>query len=407
MFSDATLGSFTFSLNGTTLTYSGGSLTLSAPVNGTIVASAAAGGGVQLAVQAVPQFANQSLVLTSFGTNVGGWSSNDQYPRLLADVNGDNRADIVGFGADGVYVSLGQTNGTFSNPTAATSAFGFNASAGGWSSNNIYPRVVGDVNGDDRADIIGFGNDGVYVSLGQANGSFAPPTAATTAFGFNASAGGWSSNDRYPRVIGDVNGDNRSDIIGFGNDGVYVSLGQANGTFAPPTAATTAFGFNPSAGGWSSNNTYPRMVGDVNNDGRTDIVGFGNHGVYVSLGQVNGTFAPPTLGLSQFGAQPPGGSWLSNDQYPRELADVNDDGKLDIIGFGNNGVFIAYGNGNGTFQASVLDINYFGYGPQAGNWTSGNTYPRHLADINGDGAADIVGFYSDGVHVALSNGLIF
>ena len=35
-----------------------------------------------------------------------GWNSFDQYPRQLADVNGDGRADIVGFGSNGVYVAL-------------------------------------------------------------------------------------------------------------------------------------------------------------------------------------------------------------------------------------------------------------------------------------------------------------
>lgn len=48
VFTDAAPASFAFSLSGTTLTYSGGSLTLAAPVHGTLVASAAAGGGVQL-----------------------------------------------------------------------------------------------------------------------------------------------------------------------------------------------------------------------------------------------------------------------------------------------------------------------------------------------------------------------
>src|SRR5690606_7457192 len=38
-------------------------------------------------------------------TAVGGWSDDDRYPRQVADVNGDGRADIVGFGEAGVYVA--------------------------------------------------------------------------------------------------------------------------------------------------------------------------------------------------------------------------------------------------------------------------------------------------------------
>ena len=36
----------------------------------------------------------------------GGWSSNDTWPRELADVNGDGAADITGFGQNGVYDAL-------------------------------------------------------------------------------------------------------------------------------------------------------------------------------------------------------------------------------------------------------------------------------------------------------------
>ena len=48
VFSDATLGSFTFNLSGATLIYSGGSLTLGSAPAGTLSASAASSGGVQL-----------------------------------------------------------------------------------------------------------------------------------------------------------------------------------------------------------------------------------------------------------------------------------------------------------------------------------------------------------------------
>ena len=46
--SDAQLGSFTFSLSGNVLTYTGGQLTLGSGINGKLVAGAAVGGGVQL-----------------------------------------------------------------------------------------------------------------------------------------------------------------------------------------------------------------------------------------------------------------------------------------------------------------------------------------------------------------------
>ena len=55
-----------------------------------------------------PQFS-----LSAFGPGAGGWSSQNRNPRLLADINTDGNADIVGFGADGVYVSLANGTGGF------------------------------------------------------------------------------------------------------------------------------------------------------------------------------------------------------------------------------------------------------------------------------------------------------
>ena len=46
--------------------------------------------------------------MRDFGTSAaaGGWTSDDQFPRDLADVNGDGFADVVGFGGGGVYLAL-------------------------------------------------------------------------------------------------------------------------------------------------------------------------------------------------------------------------------------------------------------------------------------------------------------
>jgi FG-GAP-like repeat len=337
-------------------------------------------------------FGPPTFTLAAFGYGAGGWTSNDTYPRVLADVNGDGRADIVGFGSSGVYVSLATGGGNFAPPMFVLGAFGY--SAGGWTSNDTYPRVLADVNGDGRADIVGFGSNGVYVSLATGGGNFAPPMFVLGAFGY--SAGGWFSNDTYPRMLADVNGDGMADIVGFGYNGVYVSLATGGGNFAPPVFVLGAFGYG--AGSWVSNDTYPRVLADVNGDGMADIVGFGYSGVYVSVATGGGNFAPPVFVLAAFGYG--AGGWTSNDTYPRVLADVNGDGKADIVGFGYNGVYLSPITAGGNFAPPMFVLGAFGYG--AGGWFSNNIYPRRLGDVNGDGKADIVGFGYSGVYESLS-----
>jgi len=340
-----------------------------------------------------PAFASPTFQLSAFGSNAGGWSSNDTYPRALADVSGDGMADIVGFSAAGVYESLATGGGQFAMPTFELAAFGVDA--GGWSSNNTYPRALADVNGDTRADIIAFSSAGVYESLATPGGHFAAPTFELAAFG--TMAGGWSSDDTYPRELADVNLDGRADIIGFGAAGVYESLATAGGHFAAPTFELAAFG--TIAGGWTSNDTYPRALADVNADGRADIVGFGADGVYVSLNTGGGHFAMPTFELAAFGTN--AGGWTSQDLYPRTLADVNADGMADIVGFGADGVSVSLATGGGHFSSPTFQLPAFG--ANAGGWNSDNTFPRQLADLTGDGKADIVGFAANGVWTSISS----
>jgi hypothetical protein len=342
-------------------------------------------------------FGPAALGISAFGPGAGGWSSDDTYPRKVADVNGDGMADIVGFAQNGVWVALATGQGNFTQPTFELSAFG--VTAGGWSSDNTYPREVADVNGDGMADVVGFAQSGVWTALATGQGHFAQPTFGLFAFG--VTAGGWSSDDTYPREVADVNGDGMADIVGFGQSGVWVSLATGQGNFAQPTFELSAFGVT--AGGWSSDDTYPRKVADVNGDGMADIVGFGNAGVYVSLATGGGSFAAPIFALSSFGAA---GGWTSENLYPREVADVNADGRADIVGFGGTGIYVALANADGTFDLPTADLNAFGAGPSAGAWASEDQYPRLLADVNADGRTDIAGFGYNGVYVSQSHNVL-
>ena len=81
---------------------------------------------------------------------------------------------------------------------------------------------------------------------------------------------------------------------------------------------------------------------------------------------------------------------------------MNGDHKVDIVGFGQGGVYLALGNGDGSFQSVTADVKTFA--PAAGGWSTEDQYPRLLADIDHDGAADIVGFGQSGVYEALSHG---
>ncbi len=340
------------------------------------------------ALEAVRQARHPRLVVGNFGYNAGGWRV-DRHPRFLADLTGNGRADIVGFGNAGVWVSRNNGDGTFQGPQLVVGTFGYDA--GGWRVDR-HPRFLADVTGDGRADIVGFGNAGVWVSRNNGDGTFQGPQLVVGTFGYDA--GGWRV-DRHPRFLADVTGDGRADIVGFGNAGVWVSRNNGDGTFQAPQLVVGTFGYD--AGGWRVDR-HPRFLADVTGDGRADIVGFGNAGVWVSRNNGDGTFQAPQLVVGTFGYD--AGGWRV-DRHPRFVVDITGDGRADIVGFGNAGVWVSLNNGDGTFQGPQLVVNNFGY--DAGGWRV-DRHPRLLGNLTGNGAADIVGFGNAGVWVSRNNG---
>jgi hypothetical protein len=136
---------------------------------------------------------------------------------------------------------------------------------------------------------------------------------------------------------------------------------------------------------------------DLNGDGKPDLVvtdfcsdsNCMSGGVSVLLNKGRGTFQAPVVYVSGgFGAR------------SVAIADVNSDGKPDLVVAGGGAVGVLLGNGDGTFQ------------PVTTYSTDGGPYSVAVADVNGDGKLDVVvGYYCcwklthDGaVGVLLGNG---
>jgi hypothetical protein len=79
-----------------------------------------------------------------------------------------------------------------------------------------HPRFVADLTGDGRGDLVGFGTDGIWTALGHGDGTFPPARLVSPDL---ASSTGWTPA-RHPRYVTDLTGDGSADIVGFGDDGV-------------------------------------------------------------------------------------------------------------------------------------------------------------------------------------------
>ena len=297
----------------------------------------------------------QPAVLYDSGGVDTGWLA-------LADINGDGIPDLVvgnsyapgTNGASSVGILLGKGDGTFqpvvTYPTGAAPVFSGIALA------------VGDLNADGKPDIVVTTAGSLDVLMGNGDGTFqAPVTYSLGGFGV---------------AIADVNGDGIPDlVVGTGSEYklsftgyLVVLLGKGDGTFSTPWLyeSVAAIAYNP-------------MVADVNGDGIPDLLAVTSsteETVSVLLGRGEGLFRPP-LSYSVSGLY---------GSYPVSLAvaDLNGDGKPDLAVATTGGVGVLFGNGDGTFQTAVV---YY-----SGGGASWFLYPSAVAvaDLNNDGKLDLV-----------------
>jgi hypothetical protein len=111
------------------------------------------------------------------------------------------------------------------------------------------------------------------------------------------------------RLLGDINGDGTADIIAFGDVGVATALGIKGSM-----PGEVNFGTGPSVPdfgydrGWR-NDKHVRLLGDINNDGTVDIVAFGDAGVWTARASNDGftqvQFASEFFGSHKYIAQKP------------------------------------------------------------------------------------------------------
>ena len=290
----------------------------------------------------------------------GKWNPANWVDVRVGDFNGDNRDDIVSRAGKFLYVTP-STGASFSNPRVW----------GEWSEDTIRDNLtVADLNGDGRDELVSRIRDTgdwlVARSTGVPFSSIAEPS--TTGF-ISTVWGKWSTEVSWTNVsFGDFTGDGRDDIAGrdtvSGNWFVAISDGSKL------TTSSTRWGRWGAAATW-----LDVRVGDVNGDGRDDLLGrvqSNGEWIVARSNLLDGvfTFVSESRGFWTVG------SW-SNVAF----ADFTGDGRPDIVGRAADGAWtVSKWNGAGFTNESW------------GTWApSGSLVDVMAADLNGDGRTDIVG----------------
>jgi len=276
----------------------------------------------------------------------------------IGDFNGDTYPDAVIVGRATKVVSLlrGTSTGGFLNPV--TFATGVNPQG----------IAVGDVNGDTKLDFVTSSTTPeVNVHIGDGLGSFAAKVPYTTGAGTNDVA------------LADLNGDTKLDIVSSNYSGntVSVLIGNGDGTFG--AKSDFAAGTGPGRIVTAKLRTASANIDAV-------VINSGSNTINVLLGNGNGTLSAPVS--------------YATDMTPTDIAvaDLNGDGKLDIVVTTSNGavspsVFsVLLGNGDGTFAAKTS--------------VATGKYPNGVAivDLDHDGKLDVLTACSGDSTISVNRG---
>ncbi|MBM4398304.1 MAG: VCBS repeat-containing protein, partial [Deltaproteobacteria bacterium] len=299
----------------------------------------------------------------------------DQQSAVIGDFGGDGKLDVlVGNGTPTIWTGNG--DGTFNATGNALTGF-FSAD---W-------LAAADTNRDGRIDLIAAAENSntflVRMFAWAGSGTLLPAPLTT----------GLSSTGLHQLVAGDFNGDAIPDVatLSTSNSKILTHTGTSPGTFNTAHASSSPTGFNP----------VQIAVGRLNADARDDLV----------LNSYNGTagtiyvYLFASSGSVPFGASlPTGGQAIATGSYtPKGVAigDLDKDGINDIVTVNASTTFnvhVLRGSGTGTFTQT----NALVAGPGSNmEWAA-------LADVDKDGKLDLIATSSSQgrVYVMKGNGTV-
>lgn len=312
-------------------------------------------------------------------------ASSDYGPNLAtADFNKDGKPDLAVDVGQRITIYTGNGDGSFTKGSAYASI------------DNVGYISATDLDGDGNVDLYAgladggsfggdqFGPEQAYALMGNGDGTFrGAPSLPFVYTGTN---------------LADLNGDKNLDAIGVNADFSLTSyLGDGSGHFAAGPTLTTS---PVTVGGTQQtlNNIESLSIGDVDGDGVSDVVyiainQFTAPVLFFAKGDGHGGFtAPIALPTPSFVAP----AFDINEALNNvRLADVNHDGKLDLVyGYTDTssqtsivtaGTSIQLGNGDGTFGAPETLPYYSG---------TATFFPTSkvalIADLNKDGNPDLL-----------------
>ena len=294
---------------------------------------------------------------------------------LIGDMNNDRKLDlVVACGRTrSITVLEGKGNGQFGAVLSNTTL----VEAPG-------EIVAGDVNGDGKLDLAVASHDsyGVVLLTGDGKGglTIAPTSPIVMKLGQHPHTHGLA--------LADINRDNKLDLISCNSadNDISLAIGDGRGNF---TRAPQSFPVGPSP--------YPFAAGDVNNDGWLDIVA-----TATATGPSRREQLPLSRALTLLLSDGKGGRsphklpLRTGEPWFAAIADLNSDGRPDIVATHHeqSALTVMIGDGRGGFTEAIGSPFDFGV----------SLFQLIIADVDRDATMDVVATSGDSVRVLLGDG---
>jgi subtilisin family serine protease len=340
-----------------------------------------------------------------------------QEPIGVADVTGDGKADLLTHSAGKLKLYPGQAWGASGISFGEPSGDAYSSALDSSLTDGTGEEFVGllDYSGDGRADLVAVTTSGQvksYTAQSSPAGTFAAPQVVASGMtptrhrvvpGYQFAVEkpivkrqGCTPACRWAGLgrDSDVDGDRRGDLTTLHTSGsAYVFAGDPGSGFSVG-APGVSFGGTMDSATQDGSGDYVVDTADVNGDGRSDLVAVkATGGVQVRLGAKDRTFGSVISSLT--GVKP---VMTGGKLEPVGVADVTGDGRADLVGmenvFGYPAHVLYRGQADGTFNSSAVTSQFSAANSALSDGTG--DYYVDVADVSGDGRADLVAIADNG-----------